>query len=661
MRRDDLLALDADKLAALANRGLVKRATKDLAAGRSPTIRVEDDGTVVAEAGDVITRLPPETPLRDTPCSCPATKVCRHRVMAVLAYQRRAGDEERPAAPARWSPARVDDAALRELLGRWAWGRAERRRRRGYVAQVIRDADAPTVELPTCTVRFLVPDALSYARCDCEAAVKCEHLALAVWAFRRADARDPGAPRATVQVGGDRGGASGDAGALDPALELARALLLDGAVGSGAALGARFARAKKPLSEARLTWPVTLCEELEETLEGYAGRGATYRPERVGALLTELYGRALAARRDAEVPARAVLGRDEPTETRLEHLRLIALGARLSAEAREGGVARVRADVHLANPDTGDVLVLRKRWELPADEVGPALARRHVQSGVPLGTLARGQMVTQAAKRRANRQLLLGRGGVGRTSVTPQRGRWDVFGAPLYADDVQSLRRALRERPPSVVRPRLLADRVHVFAVGGVGPARYSAADQTLRAELFDRRGEALRVELEHAMAAPRAVDALALALAGRFGAPRFVSGEVRREGEHLVLTPLSVVADRVVALELEPVEEGAAALPRDALAPPADPIHEALVEARAQLDRGAHQGLRHVGSGWREGLDRAAERLEQVGLRVCADALGALGRRLAGRQGGRPAGEEALARAWLDASLRVRLCLEAG
>ena len=660
MRRDDLLALDADKLVTLANKGLVKRALKELEAGKGPSIEVSESGVVVAVLEGVETRLAPDQALRDTSCSCGALKVCRHRVMAVLAYQAAAGggvDAEGPAES--WSPAAFTDAALLSLLGRWAYGRAERRRRSGYVAEIVRPgetADVPTVELPTCTVRFLVPDSLSYARCDCEVGVKCEHVALAVWAWREADARQPESARITVEVGT---GARVGLGALDGALELGRELLLDGAVGSGAALGARFARAKKPLTEAKLLWPLTLCEDLEEALASYSSRAASYRPTRIGDLLTELHARARAATHEGEVPARAILGTDEPMETRLEHLRLVSLGVRLSHEAAEGDKTRVFADIFLADPDTLTVVVLRRHWDVGEDEVGPSIARRHVQSGMPLGTLARGQMVTKAARRRANRLLVLGRGGVGKTSVTPQRGEWDLFGAPLFVRQGAELSRTLRERPPTFVRPRLLAERVHVLAISEVSAMAYHAGDQVLSAEVLDEVGEPVRLELEHSLAAPRAIDALALALGGAWGAPRYVSGEVRRVGEQLVMTPLSVVADRVIALDVEE-PEGERELPMSPLSARRDPIHEALAEIRTHLDLGAHQGLRHVTGAWREELAKIADHLEQVGLRYCADRARDVIEGLAGRHGGSAAGEEALALAWLDASLRVRLCLEA-
>ncbi|MCA9610999.1 MAG: hypothetical protein KC619_35640, partial [Myxococcales bacterium] len=569
MKRDDLLALDEAKLAELATRGHVKRAVKDLAAGRGPALTVEADGTVVAVSDFATVRLEPGQALRDTPCTCPAPKVCAHRVMAVLAYREAHGGEEKAAPPEGPSPAAFEDEALEAWVGRTAWRRASDRRRKGYVATVVR-GETPSVELAPCTVRFLVAGELGYARCDCRVGVKCEHLPLAVWAFREADGRHPDAASATVELGA---GGAFESAPLQAAMELARELLLDGAVGAGAAIAARFARARKPLEDARLLWPRTLCEDLEEVLASYAGRAATYHPERVGELLTELHARARAASRESAIPSRAILGMDEADETALEHLRLVGLGCRLRVDG-EGEDQRVDADVFLADPDTGGVLVLRAGWKAIA-EVGPAVARRHVATGIPLGTLARGQVVTQVAKRRANQELRLGssRRGLARTSVTPQRGAWGTLAAPLFVDDYGALSDALRDAPPRCLRPRLLADRVRVLAVHEITDVGYDPATQILAATLHDGRGGEVRSMLAHSRAAPQALDALAEALAGPVG---FLSGEAWREGDRVCFAPIAVVTDRVIAIDIEaPASE--ASLPSRPGGPTHDAVHERL------------------------------------------------------------------------------------
>ncbi|MBL1082398.1 hypothetical protein JK359_10450 [Streptomyces actinomycinicus] len=88
MTRADLLALTPDTLASLANRGLVKRAQKDLAAGCGPMVTTGDEGTVRGTFPDgTETALPPGRGLDAAECTCAAAGPCRHRITLVLAYQ----------------------------------------------------------------------------------------------------------------------------------------------------------------------------------------------------------------------------------------------------------------------------------------------------------------------------------------------------------------------------------------------------------------------------------------------------------------------------------------------------------------------------------------------------------------------------------------------
>ena len=77
-------AFDDVALAALANRGLVRRGRAEVAAGRVRPVRIGDDA-VVAAAGDpaVEVVLPPGWPALAR-CPCPVAGVCIHVVAACL-------------------------------------------------------------------------------------------------------------------------------------------------------------------------------------------------------------------------------------------------------------------------------------------------------------------------------------------------------------------------------------------------------------------------------------------------------------------------------------------------------------------------------------------------------------------------------------------------
>ncbi|TYB69164.1 hypothetical protein FXF51_07950 [Nonomuraea sp. PA05] len=82
--RTDLLGLTTDSLAALTNRGLVKRAGKEAV----PELRTDEDGTVHGDfPGGPATSLPTGG-LDVASCTCGAIGVCRHVIAVILAYQR---------------------------------------------------------------------------------------------------------------------------------------------------------------------------------------------------------------------------------------------------------------------------------------------------------------------------------------------------------------------------------------------------------------------------------------------------------------------------------------------------------------------------------------------------------------------------------------------
>ncbi|WP_329253656.1 hypothetical protein OG417_11095 [Actinoallomurus sp. NBC_01490] len=218
MTRADLLALDTDALVALANRGLVKRAARELDAGAVPTLSTDADGAVRGRFPDGVEVVFPVGAGLDTAsCTCPATGVCRHRVGLVLAYQRETESAE--SGPAEeWSPGSIDDETLRQVLGARTVTAARRRRTAGYYAHVHRDTPAPWVELATCTVRFLVPGELGYAHTDAVGPDHDEAIVLAIWAFREADERAPGERDVRLDLGGpeETPGDTPKAGAAPP-------------------------------------------------------------------------------------------------------------------------------------------------------------------------------------------------------------------------------------------------------------------------------------------------------------------------------------------------------------------------------------------------------------------------------------------------------------
>jgi len=687
--RDDLLALQTPALAALTNMGLVKRAQKELDQGKIPEVVVADDGTVTATFDDgAVTRLVPGKGVRDAPCSCGAAGGCRHRVGAVIAYQRHVAggtsstavgsstDEPSslsapPAAPARpWSPGDVSDGALVTLLGDGTVERARKLRRAGYIADVrpgrfVGD-DLPVAHLQTSSVRFLVPGDAGYARCDCTQKTGCLHVALAVWAFRVKDARDRDAVSLTVEVNDGDASPTQAPVAVQVCLDVMRLVVDEGVARLPPAATSRLALAKDALGKANLTWLLFAVEELEELIEQYRRRSALYRPEGLRAVLVELLARSRAGQGGGLLPARAVLGADEALSTKLDQARLIGLGAAVS----EDGVDRV-VEVMFVDPAGQGLLVHRRvyrRADAVADEDGPALAARTAIGGSSLGVLASGQIVSNAVTRQANRTITFSTGGLQKTSVTKGGFTLDRLPADRVIRDVATFLAERRQQAPAFLRPRLVADDVQVVVVAGVDGVVWDPAAQAVVVHAHDDNGGVIVIERAHRAVAPGGTQALALAvaLACQEGVmkPTAVVGHVSLVGDALVVDAIAVFTDRLVVLDLEAPSEAAtkaqAALPIGARPVASTPLLVLVDDVTALLDEVVVNGVRALSPGSIERGFRLVGRLRDAGLLRLGDDVEAF---LHGVQAlsltGNDADAAAAADRWAEAALRLHLVAE--
>ncbi|MFG2626309.1 hypothetical protein [Streptomyces sp. NPDC048473] len=649
--RPDLLALTPDTLAALANRGLVKRATKELDAGTVPALTTDPDTTVRARFDDgTTTALPPGTGLDDGDCSCAAPGVCRHLLALVLAYQRGAEAEtdSAPAPVTDWSPGSTGDTALTEAVGARPLAAARRTFERGYTALVHRpspDRPEPRVELPTCTVRFPVPGEIAYALTDAAAALRGEVVALAVWAFRAADATGTEERSVPVQVGGRTTAPSTAGPALDAAVELADELLAEGVAHVGPVHGGALARAGAGLTAESLHWPAGALAELTDQLTAYADRNADYRPELVAALLTELHAR----RRAAALPG--VLGTREAGDTPLRRVRLMSLGCRV-----HGTPQSLISEVYFAHPGAGTVLVLRKTWTAAEGKelTGHRLSTRRVLA-TPLSSLAAGSLVSESVRRTASRALTIARGRLGTTTITPVGAAWTELPEPLLVRDLSALTAGWEGRPPRLIRPRVEAEAVHVVALSQVESVGYDPAEQRLEAVVRDASGIPALVTSGYRPECPGALDALADALEG--GATH-VSGSVHRSGGGIRIDPIAVLTPAgVIVPDLAP-GDGSTALAA-AVRRPSDPLTAVLDEAISAMSAAAHSGLRHLSSPARSRIDEAATALSRTGLTRAATLLRAFLDALDDRAAPNEEGIATRSDAWLDAQLHLLVSSE--
>jgi hypothetical protein len=647
-----LLALTPEAVASLSNLGLVKRAQREIAEGQGPALEETSDGTVIGKFSDgTIAKLLAGKTLKDAQCTCNAQTVCRHRVAVALAYKpwHAANLDGAPPpssarVPTNWSPAEITDEALEKALGQKRVERARASMRAGVLVTVERDG-VPTAKLPACTVRFLVPRDPAYARCDCRDAQQgCEHVVIAVWAFREAQSHEGSS--IVVSLGGSA--KKDDAKPLDAALEIATTLLHSGVTHAPPHLPSRFAAVRADLDKHGFVWPLTVIEDLERALEQYEGRSALYDSHHVAELLCELESRSRASHVQAELPVRFVLGQDEATVTPLDHVRLISLGARVQADGR------VRfAQVYLADPDTAMVLLLRKRWDYKEGEEpeeGPALARRAVASKVTLGALAAGQVVSKVVRRKANRELELGTSRTAMTSVTPQRGDWENLPTPILIKNLEEHEAWLKTRPPRALRPRLLAENVHVIAVSSVEDVVYFPADQQLLAKVLDAAAHPFFVRVTHRRVAPNAIDAATAAFAKKV---RFVAGELTRGPYGFEMDPLAIAEDVMTVPDVSAPVANVPTAAHAAHRKGEDPVAAAVEAAESALAELAHFGLDAAPAALTTRCQTSAENLDDAGIESLGSRMRALGVALKDHS-------PETARAWLDAAVRASLVREA-
>ncbi|NRF72232.1 hypothetical protein HLB44_35135 [Aquincola sp. S2] len=650
--RADLLHLSPEALAQATNAGIVKRALRELAAGYRPRLALDATGMLDAAFEDnVQCRWPSGMPIQQASCSCGAAGVCRHRVIVALAYREQAlpapadepgGGAATPAAAEPPPPERADDDALARTIPASLLDLAGRLADSGLSVELRRRASGEpcdTARLPSATVRYWAGAAIEAARCDCLRAAACEHVALGVWAFRRAAADAPSAPIATVRLGG-----AGTRHHIDraPFDALITALLRHG-VARGAVVLAQ------PLSSARAAtgdaaWLGLLLADLEAWCEAYSQRSALYDAAQGVDLLAELALRLAAGAQPGR--GESVLGLGVAGDTALDRLRLMCLGARTVRDGERRRTTLVMADV-----DTGTRLVLPHDWRVPAgaqaDEAALRAAER-LAPGVRLEALARGQLLAQQAARRADGSVRLARARSAQNSVLPQSGDWAQLLAPVRFESVAALAAEQRAHPNAALLPRHAARRFVVFSGAVVEELGYDAQEQSVLALLRDGAGEPLLLERTHERHVPHALGAVAAALSGRAGRLRHVAGLLDWDHGRPRIEPWAIGCDAVVVPDFAGAASGAlAALPLTALPPePADPCAQRLAQLRRHLGALVHHGLSGLPRSWPADNARIARELTAAGLRELGGRVQALGEGLSGAAGDAdaPAAAHALA-----------------
>ncbi|MBW8810906.1 MAG: hypothetical protein JF591_19270, partial [Lysobacter sp.] len=406
-------------------------------------------------------------------------------------------------------------------------------------------------------------------------------------------------------------------------------------------LEAPFERRRQRCAQLGWSWVLASLQRLQDLLIAQHARSTRFDPLHLLDAVAECTARVDAARRAgraqaeaglAPLPASQILGLGVKGEVALDHLRLVSLGAQCWQDQEAEGVR-----VLFADPDTQSVTVLERQW--PRADAGAstatgaaptALMARRI-AGQTLRQFASGQVVTRGAKRRANGVIDIA-AGARQTNVLPLAPQsWDQLRAPLRQPGARELSAHLRCALPDFVRPRQAIEHLHVLPVDAVLDWGWDAAEQTLRARLRSGGEEGaseidpadcLQLALPHSAAAVGAVDVLARALSGEWGAPRAVAGLARLQAGHLQVLPLALITEQR-ALVLQAESAPAQALPMQALDTAGSVLAHQVEQARQQLAAWLRQGLRHQNAAARERMRALATALEHAGLRRIAALLG--------------------------------------
>lgn len=543
-------ALDEAALEALASKGLVRRATADVAAGKA-VIESETDAEARVRVEDAVATILAAGP-RQGGCSCPAAGVCRHRLSALILLAgptEASAEADAPALPPEvdWGEvvATFDEASLIRFLGKVAW--------RGVIAdpsavagaEVLQQPGVLQVRLPGWSdpVRFLPVGGLEAAFSRAAEKDRKRQVTLAALAAREAlglpafaAEASPAAPAAVVIPAG-----------IDPATlkavrdALARCYL--------AALAFTPRALEEELRRLALAGRVEAAPRLAALLRRLAGgfeplrlRNVEADPEGLLALMAEAYALAMALGGADETGRLA--GKVRQAYEPVGDLVLHGLGARLWETAAGGhGVT-----LHFYAPAQNRAFTLtqaRADRSDPTFEPARAFQDTSLWGGHRLRDLAWGRVTLTGALASDTGRLSTS----AQTTARLEDGlKGPASGWPLIADDWAALESRLRrEHGPGLTRPPF-ADAPVILKPTRRGGLQFDERTQTLVWPVADTAGRWIALELEQDDREEGRIDGLERLAAG--GAIEAVYAQVEQTDGRFRLTPYAVWTDRLRLLD---------------------------------------------------------------------------------------------------------------
>jgi hypothetical protein len=530
--RQDLLLLTSDDLVTLSNRGIVKRAQQEMQSLELQAKFQEDAaGNVEVQWSDeVYCKLPANVTIAQGQCSCPATSLCRHIVRSVLAYQAKDLNAEQPEPVAiSWNPAQISDELLNAQYSKSQLARLRSQYSAGLVIGV-NCGTKPTAHFHTLSLnlRFLVPNDPRYTHCDCNESAPCSHVPLAVWSFRELRDRNHGLISTAIEV---------IPTALLNDIEIHLSQLAEcGIANMERTLPDRLNRLEQRCRAGNLVWLAEILVDLLQAYHLYQQRDGSFAPDRVVALLAELWMRSDAIRHQSghQIPQLLIGGSQLDKTSSLGASRLVGLGCGVTIQSKG-----VTLTTYLQDSDSGTLMAIPKHFVNMANQ--PAdfqqLAQTTIGKGLSLASVGAGQLLIKDGKRTPSYEFVPGRSAL---SLHPQSFRWEQLRSPSLVDSFADLQATLVDLPPRSLRPRHVTESLQVLPIAQVEQVSFDPITQTIRATLLDAAGD--RASLIHPYTSRGAAGAEALLEQLKSQDLRFVAAQVSLGVGGLVLAPLSLV-----------------------------------------------------------------------------------------------------------------------
>ncbi len=484
--------VDDEYLIGLSNKGIVKRAYKDLEQEEPVETSKGEEIQVALREETCLIRLP----LGESSCSCPSRSMCRHVMTAILWLRKRQG-EEKPEPESESEEGQlftelleIPVEKLKKACGLRRYRQFLEHIRVGELPQV-EESSIVTVWLPweQAVVKLLEP--LEYSTCTCHSRELCPHKAQALLAF---------------QVQKEKVSLSKLQGLLETESSLDRELIEEALKAVEEALEHQMNTGmcrQSPETPESLERLALMCHRaglasLENGLREAAGqyrqyfqRSAAFRDEELCARMLSLYERCRRLlRAETQEEQSALAGRFRDTYELVGNLSLMGLGAR-SFSSRTGYAGEI---YYFLETEKRVFYTWTDARPVFYEGVGKRARRAVENSGAPWGLgCTREQMMGTEFKLKGARAAA-----GGRLSVS-QETKGEIVGKKsLEAEAVQEMIVWDYERLLENYFRQEGAERLALVGAERWGESSFDQVQQRFSWSLFDREGRALFLSLRY-------------------------------------------------------------------------------------------------------------------------------------------------------------------